>query len=86
MNRWPHLEVEVKDPHFSDHSLLCVTMEEVQTRSPKPFKLLNHLAGHIEFQHIVADTWASTVHGSPIERTWKKFKLMKGAMKTYVEY
>ncbi|KAM3253124.1 hypothetical protein P3L10_007194 [Capsicum annuum] len=46
MSKWPHLEMEIKDPHFSDHSLLC-----------------------------------GRVQRCPMEKIWKKLKLMKGAMK-----
>ncbi|KAM3233638.1 hypothetical protein P3L10_018997 [Capsicum annuum] len=81
MRKWPHLEVEVKDPHFSDHSLLCVSVKEVQNRYAKLFKFLNYLTSHAEFQHIVAAIWSSKVQSCPMEKIWKKLKLMKGDMK-----
>lgn len=28
LSLWPHLEVAVRDPYFSDHALLCITLTE----------------------------------------------------------
>lgn len=49
MTLWPQQEAVVLDLYFSDHYLLCVTLEEQQGRGSSPFKILNHLASHPEF-------------------------------------
>ncbi|XP_059309968.1 uncharacterized protein LOC132061119 [Lycium ferocissimum] len=80
MNLWPQYEAIAMYPYFSDHSLLCITIEDAQTQGPKPFKFLNHLAKHPTFLQHVNNNWKSNVQGTPMERIWKNFKLMKGSM------
>ncbi|XP_070020740.1 uncharacterized protein [Nicotiana sylvestris] len=44
-----HIEVQILDPHFSDHSPLCVDFAETINNRPRPFKFLNYLEDHHDF-------------------------------------
>ncbi|XP_075074577.1 uncharacterized protein LOC142162154 [Nicotiana tabacum] len=81
LSLWPHLEVVVRDPYFSNHALLCITLTEQQNKCVEPFKFLNYLADHHEFLQIVERTWNTPVQGIPMERLWLKLKMMKQQMK-----
>ncbi|XP_070049579.1 uncharacterized protein [Nicotiana tomentosiformis] len=80
-NTWPHLEVIVIDPFFSDHSLLCITFEKHQGKDARPFRFLNHLANHGEFMNVVKSVWTEPERGPPMKKIWHKLKKMKQAMK-----
>lgn len=45
----PHIEVDVIDSKFSDHSPLSFKFAENRLRKPRPFKFINHLVGHQDF-------------------------------------
>ncbi|XP_060182465.1 uncharacterized protein LOC132612156 [Lycium barbarum] len=75
LNKWTQLEAVAHDPYFSDHSLLTVTIEEYHGRQATPFKFLNCLAGHQDFNTIIEDIWSVHVQGSHTERVWKMKKL-----------
>lgn len=77
LTKWPHLEVVAMDPYFSNHSLLCITVEVQQDRSPRPFKFLNHLADHLDFQKVVENVWYTAIQGTPMESIWLKLKAIK---------
>ncbi|XP_060169362.1 uncharacterized protein LOC132600312 [Lycium barbarum] len=81
MNRWPQVEVEVKDPQFSDHALLCVKIGTSPQRGAKPFRFLNHLCKHKDFLRIVRESWEKPVYGKGMVEVWNKLKNMKEAMK-----
>ncbi|KAK4721641.1 hypothetical protein R3W88_011874 [Solanum pinnatisectum] len=49
LQSWTHLECNILDPRFSDHSHLCVTIEARENTGPKPFRFFNYLADHPEF-------------------------------------
>lgn len=66
LSMWPHLEVEAKDPQFSDYSLTCVAITVPLDRHARPFKFLNHLCDYKEFMSIVEATWLSLTHGNYI--------------------
>ncbi|XP_060177915.1 uncharacterized protein LOC132607856 [Lycium barbarum] len=82
MNIWPQVEVEVKDPQFSDHALLSVTIGPVQRQGAKPFRFLNHLCKHKKIMSIVQETSEKLVHNTSMARVWTKLKPTKEVMKS----
>ncbi|KAM3283804.1 hypothetical protein P3S67_022602 [Capsicum chacoense] len=53
----PTSEVILLDPGYSDHSPLSLSFPKDDTSKAKPFKFINHLAQHENFQEIVMRAW-----------------------------
>lgn len=65
---WAHLETNILDSGFSDHSPLCVTLSSDVGRKGKSFRFLNCLASHKEFMQIVEFGWSQDTYGSNMNR------------------
>ncbi|XP_060210733.1 uncharacterized protein LOC132637696 [Lycium barbarum] len=78
---WSNLEVVVMEPEFSDHSPLCVTIGDRQTRVAKPFKFFNCMASHPDFQTIVQQEWYRGWHASTLPMVWRKLGRLKTELK-----
>ncbi|KAF3635180.1 hypothetical protein FXO38_24744 [Capsicum annuum] len=70
MTSMNQLEVEIQNPRCSDHSPLVIEFAETNIRQPRPFKLMNHLAQHQNFQQSVQRGWSTPV--SDIEKDQRK--------------
>ncbi|KAK6791756.1 hypothetical protein RDI58_010837 [Solanum bulbocastanum] len=53
LQSWTHLECNILDPRFSNHSHLCVTIEVMENARPKPFRFFKYLANHPKFMQTV---------------------------------
>ncbi|PHT55880.1 hypothetical protein CQW23_04366 [Capsicum baccatum] len=53
----PTSEVILLDPGYSDHCPLSLNFAKEDTSKAKPFKFMNHLAQHENFQEIVMRAW-----------------------------
>ncbi|XP_075107153.1 uncharacterized protein LOC142180122 [Nicotiana tabacum] len=71
----------IMDPHFSDHSPLCLNVEVKSKRKPIPFRLSNYMAEHEEFLTVLKVGWAKRVQGNQMERIWAKLKEVKQELK-----
>ncbi|KAK6784389.1 hypothetical protein RDI58_017844 [Solanum bulbocastanum] len=65
--KWLQLDVQILDPQYCDHCMLCVNMETHQWNGPKPFKIFKHLANHQDFQELVRLSWNQQVTGGKME-------------------
>lgn len=70
--------VQVLDPLFSDHSLLCLAIEEAPDTRKRPFKLYNYLAQHSDSRNIVRDSWV--IAGEGLRGIWKNLKTVRYAL------
>lgn len=62
------METNILDPVFSDHSPLCISLYDQTKRRARPFKFLNHLADHQEFNKRVAYGWSKQREGSTMDK------------------
>ncbi|XP_075083303.1 uncharacterized protein LOC142167048 [Nicotiana tabacum] len=81
MNQFSHLDMVVMEPYFSDHSPLCITIEENLEKGPKPFRFFNYMADHKKFAMKVEEGWYKTGQGKLMEHIWAKLKMIKFEMK-----
>lgn len=81
VQQWSVLEVIIMDPEFSDHSPLCVTIDEKQEKGGKPFKFCNFIAYHPEFIVTVQKEWSNKKSNNPIEVVWKNLSKLKHGLK-----
>ncbi|KAM3250209.1 hypothetical protein P3L10_004278 [Capsicum annuum] len=77
----PTSEVILLDPGYSDHSPLSLSFPKDDTSKAKPFKFINHLAQHENFQEIVMRAWNQRHRGGKMYDVWQKLKNVKVAMK-----
>lgn len=81
MLRFPQKEVIVMDPNLSDHSHLCISLDEVTFKGPKTFRFLNCIAEHSNFLKVVKDAWEIPMGGSWMNRIWMRLKRLKEELK-----
>ncbi|KAH0636028.1 hypothetical protein KY290_036423 [Solanum tuberosum] len=74
-------DVKVLDPGCSDHSPLCITLMQEEDIRHKPFKFLNHLAKHENFQEIVQRAWKQRPSNGTMYRIWQKLQNVKKGLK-----
>ncbi|XP_075076350.1 uncharacterized protein LOC142163006 [Nicotiana tabacum] len=81
MIRFPKKEVLVLDPNLSDHSPLCIKMDEENFQGPRTFSFLNCIAEHHNFLKVVNEAWQIPMGGSWMNRVWMRLKGMKEGLK-----
>ncbi|KAM3199928.1 hypothetical protein P3L10_032288 [Capsicum annuum] len=81
MTSMNQLEVEIQNPRCSDHSPLVIEFAETNIRQPRPFKLMNHLAQHQNFQQSVQRGWSTPVSGKSMKKVWVQLKHVKAETK-----
>nr|XP_016472175.1 PREDICTED: uncharacterized protein LOC107794213 [Nicotiana tabacum] len=81
MSTMPPSLVHINDPYFSDHSPLCIEVEQESISRKKPFRFLNCLANHAEFEEIVKSSWSIHTQAKGTMTIWFKLKKVKGALK-----
>ncbi|XP_070022943.1 uncharacterized protein [Nicotiana sylvestris] len=74
-------EVMILNHGISDHTPLCVQLQNDVQRSPKPFRFLNCLVDHTDFLKVVANTWYKTTTKQHMQNIWWKLKEMKKELK-----
>lgn len=72
MNLWPHLQAEAREPYFSDHALICVTIKQAPAAHSRTFRFFNHLTTHKDFTSIVETESSKPVHGTNMVMVWNK--------------
>ncbi|KAH0696782.1 hypothetical protein KY290_015929 [Solanum tuberosum] len=75
------LEVQIMNPGCSNHSPLRVVLAQEEDRRHRPFKFLNHLAQHGEFQRTVQMAWQQSHNTGTMYEVWQKLKRVKIALK-----
>ncbi|XP_059310282.1 uncharacterized protein LOC132061497 [Lycium ferocissimum] len=76
-----HVEILIMEPGCSDHAPLSIICVEEEETKPKPFRFLNHLAGHTDFLAIVHDIWGEESATYNMKTVWHKMKFIKQGMK-----
>ncbi|XP_019244243.1 PREDICTED: uncharacterized protein LOC109224111 [Nicotiana attenuata] len=79
MMNMPPLQVCVMDPHFSDHSPLCIEVETGMEYKGRPFKFFNCFTEHPEFEEIIRSRWEK--ENSTMKDIWCNLKQIKEEMK-----
>ncbi|WMV50781.1 hypothetical protein MTR67_044166 [Solanum verrucosum] len=51
-------EIQIMEPGCSDHSPLCLLIAQEEDRRARPFKFLNHVAGHEKILEVVDEVWS----------------------------
>ncbi|XP_070045868.1 uncharacterized protein [Nicotiana tomentosiformis] len=75
--KFPQLNIQIMDPHFSDHSPLCLNVEVKSKMKPIPFRFFNYVAEHKEFLTVVKVGWAKRAQGNQMEKILAKLKEVK---------
>ncbi|XP_075112426.1 uncharacterized protein LOC142182223 [Nicotiana tabacum] len=81
MIRFPQKEVIVMDPNLSDHSPLCIKLDEEIFQGPRTFRFLNCIAEHNDFLKVVNDAWQIPMRGGWMDSVWMRLKGMKEGLK-----
>ncbi|XP_070004802.1 uncharacterized protein [Nicotiana sylvestris] len=76
-----HLEANIMDPHFLDHSPLCIKLEEELQAGPRPFRFLNYLVDHENFIKVMEAAWNQRTNENGMNKIWQKLKVVKQEMK-----
>jgi hypothetical protein len=77
---YPNCEVEVLNPHISDHSPLRVRLLDTNTgmnRYQTRFKFLNCVMERPEFLDMVTNSWNKEEIGRPMYVLWRKLKRLQ---------
>ncbi|XP_070007794.1 uncharacterized protein [Nicotiana sylvestris] len=74
IQKWPQMEGIIKQPEFSDHCPLMITMAEYIVQGKRPFKFFNCLANHQKFEEIVRHCWRREHRGNKMQKVWYKLK------------
>ncbi|GJU23245.1 RNA-directed DNA polymerase, eukaryota, reverse transcriptase zinc-binding domain protein [Tanacetum coccineum] len=67
--------------NISDHTPALLTINEITSKKPKPFRFMNFLADKPEFLGIVKDNWNAPVDGFAMFVLAKRLKMMKRHMR-----
>ncbi|WZY72874.1 hypothetical protein YC2023_005114 [Brassica napus] len=71
-------------PVFSDHAVICITLDPSLTKAKKPFRFYNFLTQSPDFLGMVCSGWFSfNVTGSAMFRVSRKLKLLKKCIKDF---
>ncbi|XP_009592517.1 uncharacterized protein [Nicotiana tomentosiformis] len=74
-----HIQVQVMDPHFSDHSPLSIEVEITMDNKKKPFKFYNCLAEYPNFAQLVQEGWQN--RSVDMKGIWYNLKIVKATLK-----
>ncbi|XP_049414574.1 uncharacterized protein LOC125877273 [Solanum stenotomum] len=74
-------ELFIMDPECSDHSPLSLYLAQDEDTRPRPFKFLNHVAGHEKFPKIIEEMWSKRRGRCRMADIWRNLKHIKKAMK-----
>lgn len=74
-------EAVVLPPSISDHSPLLLDCFKVTKGGGRPFRFLNIIAEHKDFNETVAKNWNTEVVGSKMFQVWTKLNLVKQGIK-----
>ncbi|KAK6784904.1 hypothetical protein RDI58_018359 [Solanum bulbocastanum] len=74
MTTMAELDVEIQNARCSDHSPLVIDFAEPNWRRPRPFKFMNHLVQHQDFQEAVQRGWNKPALGNSMTKVWIQLK------------
>lgn len=75
----PPMQIQVMNPHFSDHSPLSIEVEATMDNRKRPFRFYNCLADHPDFGKIVQEYWS--IRRGDMWSIWQNLKCVKAALK-----
>lgn len=74
-------ELFIMDPGCSDHSPLSLYLAQDEDTRPRPFKFLNHVAGHEKCPKTIGEVWTKRRGRCRMANIWRNLKHVKQAMK-----
>ncbi|XP_058776934.1 uncharacterized protein LOC131651279 [Vicia villosa] len=80
---YPNSSVEVLNPSISDHALLRIKLDSLQTvkKIKHRFKFLNCIAGHANFLQTLRANWTHIGGDNPMAQFWKNLHKLQYSMK-----
>ena len=78
---FPGSETVFHPPGVSDHCPIAISISLELHIHKSPFKFFNFWADHEEFEHAVASSWSTPIHGYPLFQVCQKLKLVKANLK-----
>ncbi|XP_009607649.1 uncharacterized protein [Nicotiana tomentosiformis] len=81
IQKWPAMEGIIMNPGFSDHCPLSLVIDDTSQEGRRPFKFLNCLENHKEFDDIVKHFWRKRQRENAMLKVWNKLKMLKGDLK-----
>nr|XP_016494149.1 PREDICTED: uncharacterized protein LOC107813394 [Nicotiana tabacum] len=81
IQKWPAMEGIIMNPSFSDHCPLSLVIDDTSQEGRRPFKFLNCLENHKEFDDIVKHFWRKRQRENAMLKVWNKLKMLKGDLK-----
>ncbi|XP_021747410.1 uncharacterized protein LOC110713262 [Chenopodium quinoa] len=76
-----HVQALYLNPALSDHSPILIELCSAPSSQGRPFRFLNYVAKHDQFQNTVRDAWGNVVTGNAMLRVWNKLKNVKSKIK-----
>ncbi|XP_019234784.1 PREDICTED: uncharacterized protein LOC109215219 [Nicotiana attenuata] len=77
----PPVQAHVMESLFSDHSPICIEIEDYCDNKKRPFKFYNCMVDHPEFEKIIKENWYS--QGRKMAALWQNLKNVKEALKRF---
>ncbi|KAH0716661.1 hypothetical protein KY290_012922 [Solanum tuberosum] len=74
-------ELFIMDPRCFDHSPMSLYLAQDEDTSLRPFKFLNHVAGHEKFPKTIEEMWSKMRGRCRMADIWRNLKHVKKAMK-----
>ncbi|XP_075098930.1 uncharacterized protein LOC142175827 [Nicotiana tabacum] len=81
IQKWPAMEGLIVNPGFSDHCPLSITFDDNNQAGRRPFKFLNGLAQHKDFDDTAKQCWVKGKQGNAMLKVRNKLKMLKGDLK-----
>ncbi|XP_021739773.1 uncharacterized protein LOC110706185 [Chenopodium quinoa] len=78
---YPNVEAHYLAPSLSYHSPLLYEVLPTPPGKGRPFRFLNCLNSHPDFNGIVQEVWNKGFRGTPMYRVWSKLKYLKVHLK-----
>ncbi|XP_058726404.1 uncharacterized protein LOC131597745 [Vicia villosa] len=73
----------IKEPHVSDHALLCLSRHDHVRRRSMLFKFRNNVTQLEGFHQIVLQSWQQQLSGNPMYILWHKLKRLVPVLRNF---
>ena len=81
MDSYSQASVRYANPQTSHHTPLILSLTRQCQLESKPFRFLNYLCEHKDFQQVVRAAWKTQSKGTGLQRFWNKMKKVKMGLK-----
>lgn len=81
MGKYSDIHAKYMNPALSDHCPVILNCTVEEDKGGRPFRFLNYMADHNNFDSVVGACWAGPFSGSAMAKVWHKLKRVKAELK-----